>query len=136
MAGAGFVIIFVVAFVGCAIWSMIFLTFAAHYFLTTIIDSSGGHDEVQYPSEAVTDWWWKPIFCTWILGVFVIPVLMVLAPFLAKQPVALFACLGLTLWVLYPIGLLSALYSQNWLLFLHPWSIRFWRKPRPTMVRP
>lgn len=120
MAGAGSIIIFVVALVGCVIWSGIFLTFAAHYFLTTIIDSSGGHDEVHYPSEAIVDWWWKPIFCAWILGALVVPVLMVLAPFLARQPAALFICLGLVLWMLYPIGVLSALYSQNWLFFLHP----------------
>jgi hypothetical protein len=120
MAGAGSVIIFVIALAGCAIWSAIYLTFAAHYFLTTIIDSSGGHDEVHYPSEAVIDWWWKPLFCTWVLGVFIVPVVMVLATFLARQPLAFFICLALALWVLYPIGLLSALYTQNWLLVLHP----------------
>ena len=51
MAGAGFVIIFVVAFAGCAIWTMIYLTFAAHYFLTTIVDSSAGIDEVEFAGD-------------------------------------------------------------------------------------
>ena len=68
MAAAGFIIIFVVAFVGCCMWSMIYLTFAAHYFLVTIIDSASGNDEVHYPNEAIIDWWWKPFFCIWILG--------------------------------------------------------------------
>ena len=120
MAGAGLVIIFMVAFAGCVIWSMIYLTFAAHYFLTTIIDSSGGHDEVHYPKEAVVEWWWKPIFCLWLLGVMIVPVILCLAPFLARQPVALGICLAGVLWVLYPISILSALYTQNWLAVFHP----------------
>ena len=129
MAGAGFVIIFVVAFVGCVIWSLIFLTIAAHYFLTTIIDSSGGHDEVEYPSEAILDWWWKPIFCGWVLGVYVIPVAAGASRrFWPGNPWRLVICLGLALWILYPIGILSALYTQNWLFVLHPGIV--WRMLR------
>jgi hypothetical protein len=125
MGGAGSVILFVCFFVGCAVWSMIYLTFAAHYFLATIIDSSSGQDEVHYPNEGVIDWWWKPLLCLWILGFWVITGSVLLTPLLAFSPTAYLACLGLLLWFMYPPSLMSALFTSNWLFFLHP--VVLWR---------
>jgi hypothetical protein len=122
MGGA---IIFVCAFVACTICSMLYLVFASHYFLVTVIDSSAGHDEVQYPSESVIDWWWKPLFCLWILAFWVVTLAILLTPLLALGPKAYGICLGLLIWFFYPLGVLSALYTSNWLFFLHP--ILLWR---------
>ena len=125
MRGEGFVIIFVCAFVGCAVWSMLFLTFASHYFLATIIDSSAGHDEVHYPSEGVVDWWWKPLFCLWVLFLWFIISAALMLPFTAISAQAYFISVGVFIWLMYPLGILSALYTSNWLFFLHP--VILWR---------
>src|ERR1019366_7234830 len=125
MGGAGFAIIFVAAFVGCAIWSTIYLTFAAHYFLVTIIDSSSGNDEVHFPSEAIIEWWWKPFFCLWVLGFFVISSLIVLLPVLMVEPRVYLIAVALLVWLLFPLGLMSALFTSNWCFFLHP--VLIWR---------
>jgi hypothetical protein len=128
MGGAGFVIIFVAAFVGCLVWSMIYLTFASHYFLTTITETSAGHDEIEYPSEGIMDWWWKPFFCLWILSIWVVPLTVVVGPLLAASPLAFVIGLTICLLVMYPLSLMSALYAQSWFVFLHPEFI--WRLVR------
>src|SRR6516165_10091295 len=117
MGGA---IIFVCAFVACTICSMIYLLFASHYFLVTVIESSTGHDEVNYPKESIIDWWWKPLFCLWILGFWVFTLSILLAPLLALNTKAYGTALGLFIWFLYPLGVLSAQFTTNWLFFVHP----------------
>src|ERR1019366_3571718 len=94
--------------------------FAAHYFITTIIESGSGNDEVHYPSEAIIAWWWKPIFCLWILGFFVISGSIILTPIFLWQPQVYLVVLALWVWLLFPLGLLSALFTSNWFFFLHP----------------
>jgi len=126
--GAGFVILFVVSMVGCGIWSMIFLTFAAHYFLTTVTESGVGIDEIEFPSEGVADWWWKPFFCLWILSIWVVPITVVVGPLLAASPLAFVIGLALFLLTIYPLSMLSALYSQSWFSFMHPELV--WRMVR------
>ena len=117
MGGA---IIFVCAFVACTICSMFFLIFASHYFLVTVIDSSAGHDEVHYPRDSIIEWWWKPLFCLWILGFWVVALSILLTPLLAVSPKSYGICLGLLIGFFYPLGVLSALFTSNWLFFLHP----------------
>ncbi len=129
MAGAGFIIIFVVAFAGCAIWTTIYLTCAAHYFLTTIVDSSAGIDEVEFSGDVgITEWWWKPFLCLWVLGIWVVPVSLVLLPFLAHYPEAYAICWTGLLWLIFPVSLMSALYTQSWIFLVHP--IMLWRMLR------
>jgi hypothetical protein len=129
MAGAGVIIIFVVSLTGCTIWTMIYLTVAAHYFLTTIIDSSAGIDEIDFRGDAgVIDWWWKPILCLWVLGIWIVPISALLLPFLARFPEAYAICWTGLIWLIFPVSLMSALYNQNWLYLLHP--IMLWRMLR------
>jgi hypothetical protein len=129
MAGAGPIIIFVISLAGCAIWTMIYLTVASHYFLTTLIDSSAGIDEVEYGGDVgVIDWWWKPLLCLWVLGIWIIPVSALLLPLLAHNPEAYALCWTGLLWLIFPVSLMSALYKQNWVLLLHP--IMLWRMLR------
>ncbi len=99
---------------------MFWLIFASHYFLVTVIDSSAGHDEVDYPRESLIDWWWKPLFCLWILGFWVVVLSILLTPLLAVSPKSYGICLVLLILFFYPLGVLSALFTSNWLFFLHP----------------
>jgi hypothetical protein len=129
MAGAGFVIIFVVAFAGCAIWTMIYLTVAAHYFLTTIVESSAGIDEVEFTGDVgVIEWWWKPFLCLWVLGTWIVPISVLLLPVLAHSPQAYAICWTGLLWLIFPVSLMSALYTQSWFFLLHP--VMLWRMLR------
>lgn len=128
---AGNAILFMVSFVGLVIWSLIYLLFASHYFLTTLTDSSAGHDEVQYPREGMFDWWWKPIFCVWVLAFWLIPVTVLLAPLAAFSPLAFAIVWFAVLWIVYPMSLMSTLHTGNWFFFLHPvvvWrAVRHWK---------
>ena len=128
MGDAGRILIFMFAMVGCGIWSTLYLTFVAHYFLVTFIDSSAGHAEIQFPREGLLDWWWKPIFCLWLLAFWIVTGGVFLSPFLACNPWAFVVVLALLVWIAYPVSVLSTLFTQNWLFFLHP--IVLWRMLR------
>lgn len=125
MAGAGFIIIFVVAFVGCAIWSALYLIFASHYFITTVTESAAGIDEVPFPSESFLEWWWKPLLCVWVLSAWVIPMAILLSPIAAASPLAFAIVFVSAILFLYPLSMISVLYAQNWFMFMHP--IILWR---------
>jgi hypothetical protein len=128
IAAAGNAILFVVSLVGLTIFSLIYLTCASHYFLTTITESSSGHDEVQYPRESLIEWWWKPIFTVWVLAFWVIPIAAVCAPLATVSPIAALIIFLTVIWLMYPVSLTSALVTQNWFFFLHP--IIAWRMLR------
>jgi hypothetical protein len=129
MGGAGLIIIFVAAFAGFAIWTMIYLTIAAHYFLTTIVDSSAGNDEVEFTGDVgVVEWWWKPFLCLWVLGIWIVPVSAILLPVVAHSAQVYAICWIGLLWLIFPVSLMSALYTQSWLFLLHP--VMLWRMLR------
>lgn len=120
IAAAGNAILFVVSLVGLTIFSLIYLTCASHFFLTTITESSSGHDEVQYPRESLVEWWWKPIFVVWVLAFWVIPTAALCLPLATYSPIAGLIVFVSVIWLMYPLSLTSALVTQNWFFFLHP----------------
>jgi hypothetical protein len=119
VAGGLMAIFFICTLVCWAVWSMIYVFYASHYFLTTLTDSSSGQAEVYYPREGFTDWWWKPILCGWVLLVWLIPATLLLSPLLALSPLAFLIVWSLVLWFAFPMSLASVLYGQNWLVPLH-----------------
>ncbi len=119
VAGGLTAIFFVCTLVVWTVWTGIYGIFAAHYFLVTLTDSSSGQDEAQYPNESVFDWWWKPILCGWVLLMWLIPVTLLLMPLALVSPQAFGIVWALVLWLLFPLGIASALYTQNWLHIIH-----------------
>ena len=119
VAGGLMAIFFICTLVCWAVWSMIYVLYASHYFLTTLTDSSSGHAEVFYPREGFIDWWWKPVLCGWVLLVWLIPATLLLSPLLALSPLAFLIVWSLVLWFAFPMSLASVLYGQNWLVPLH-----------------
>jgi hypothetical protein len=119
VAGGLTAIFFICTLVCWTIWSLIYALYASHYFLTTLTDSSAGQEEVYYPREGLTDWWWKPILCGWVLLVWLVPATLLLSPLLALSPLAFLIVWSLFLWFAFPMSLASVLYGQNWLVFLH-----------------
>jgi hypothetical protein len=124
MAAAGPAILLVAFSVGLGVWSLIYVTFASHYFLCTIIDSTSGNDEVHYPGESIIDWWWKPILCGWVLSFCVLSGAVLMSP-LAFFPLAFGIALAAWVWFLFPLAILSVLFTSNWCFFLHPTLV--WR---------
>ena len=105
MAGAGNVILLVVFAVGLTIWSLLYFTFASHYFLCTIIDSTSGNDEVHYPGESVIEWWWKPILCGWVISFCLLTGSILMSP-LVFSPLAFAIGLAAWVWLLFPLAIL------------------------------
>ena len=69
MGNAGSVIIFMVSLAGCSFITMLSVLYLSHHFLTVLMDSSSGIDEVHWPDgETLLDWWWKPFYTLWIVG--------------------------------------------------------------------
>lgn len=119
MGGALMAIVFVCILVCFALFSVVYLIFASHFFLTTLADSSSGRDEVEYPREFFTDWWWKPILCGWVLFCWLVPSMVVLSPLLAVGPEAYLIVWGAFLWLVFPVSLACSLYAQHWLVLVH-----------------
>lgn len=118
VGAAGNAILLVCSLAALAISSLFFVIFTSHYFLVTVIDSSAGHDEVHYPRETVTDWWWKPIYCAWILVFWVITGAILCVPLAFAGLVPYVVGLVLVLWFMFPLSVLSTLSTQNWLYFI------------------
>ena len=120
MVAGGLIAIFFVCTLACwAVWSLVYVLYASHYFLVTLTDSSSGQDEVYYPREGFLDWWWKPVLCGWVLLVWLIPTTLLLSPLLAFSLRAFLIVWSLVLWIAFPMSLASVLYGQNWLVPLH-----------------
>lgn len=99
--------------------SLAYALVASHYFLTTLTDSSSGRDEVYFPREGITDWWWKPVLCGWVFVAWLIPATLLLLPIAALAPLVYIIVWSLVLWFAYPLSLASSLYAQSWLVLVH-----------------
>ncbi|HZZ79088.1 MAG TPA: hypothetical protein VFE62_11245 [Gemmataceae bacterium] len=120
MVAAGLTAIFFVCTLVCwTIWSLLYSLVASHYFLTTLTDSSSGQAEVNYPREGFMDWWWKPLMCGWVLLFWIVPATLLLLPLLAISTPVYLGVWAMVLWVGFPLSLMSVLYAQHWLHFLH-----------------
>src|SRR5687768_1760034 len=67
IAGAGPAILISCSLALLAIVGFFFVCYFAHSFLTVVIDSAAGVDEIRWPSESITDWLTKPVYMLWVL---------------------------------------------------------------------
>jgi hypothetical protein len=114
----GNTILFFCSIVGMGIVGLYVLGYAAHCFLVVLDQTAWGTDRVTWPDEPVFDWLWKPFFLIWMVGFWVVPVWLLLGwlgPALFQQFPALTlgqALVG-SLWLLFPLSVLSALSSAS-----------------------
>ncbi len=125
VGAAGNAILLICSLGALAISSLLFFLFTSHYFLVTVIDSSAGNEEVHYPSETFTDWWWKPLYCVWILVFWMITGAVLCVPLVFAGLKVYLAGWVLVLWFMYPLSVVSTLHTQNWLYFIEPMIV--WR---------
>src|SRR5262245_17338212 len=120
MVGAvGKLIFFFFTLCSAIIVGLFTLTYAAHCFLTIVVDTAAGNDEVHWPDEPPTDWYGKPIFLLWLLlfPFALLGMVLILAASELDGPLETLALLvGLT-WLFFPLSLWSSLgASSSWMI--------------------
>jgi hypothetical protein len=96
------------------------LTYAAHSFLETSMESAAGSDRIIWPDEPIMDWLWKLWYLLWLLGVWAAP--SGLLYWMGKISLLTFGLsLAGVLWVIIPISLLSAESAVSRLVVFRPW---------------
>lgn len=116
---AGYAIVAVSALAGVGVLGFMFVVYAAHIFLTIVIDSGCGIDELSWPREGIFDWLPKPPYLFWLAFGWLLLFGVVLLPLFLHDWLGFVAGLGLALIVVYPITLLSSLSAKSWVAFLH-----------------
>jgi signal transduction histidine kinase len=103
-----------------------FVSYFAHCFLTVVIDTAAGVDEIRWPDESIVDWLTKPIYVLWIL----LPILFVPCVLLAATGslnVFLLSILVL-LWAVSPVMFISSLAAKSWLSLLYAPFLKRWAR--------
>ena len=113
IAGAGPAILISCSLALMGIVGFFFVCYFAHCFLTVVIDSAAGVDEIRFPSESITDWMTKPIYVLWVL----LPLLFVPSMVIAfgGGAAAFLITLVVLLWLVSPIMFLSSLAAKIWM---------------------
>ncbi|MCI0682407.1 MAG: hypothetical protein L0Y71_09900 [Gemmataceae bacterium] len=126
LEGAGPAIIVSCSLAVLGIVGFFFVSYFAHCFLTVVIDSAAGVDEIRFPSESIVDWMTKPVYLLWV----VLPLLFIPCLTLAfgGGAVAFLVTLLVLLWLVSPIMFLSSLAAKSWMsLFYGPFLKRWAR---------
>ena len=126
MPNAGPAIIVSVCLALLAIVGFFFITYFAHCFLTVVIDSAAGIDEIRWPSEWVHDWLTKPVYLIWVL----VPLLLLSSMVLAftSDSLASGVTLLILLWLAAPVLYLSTLAAKSWLALLYGPFLKRWAR--------
>jgi len=115
-------VIFMPALAGAAILAFVFLTFAAHYYLTVLESTATGAKPVTWMQESLPDKFWKPFYLGGLLVLWLGPAYVIGRTLAVKfgVPQLTFAVpLGVA-WLLYPVSQLSSLAAQSVWIPLHP----------------
>jgi hypothetical protein len=115
-------VIFLPAFAGAAILVFVFVTFAAHYYLTILESTATGAKPVTWMQESLPDKFWKPFYLGGLLVLWLGPAYVIGRTLAAKfgVPQLTFAVpLGVA-WLLYPVSQLSSLAAKSVWVPLHP----------------
>jgi hypothetical protein len=129
-------VIFVPALVGATICGYIFLTFAAHYYLTVLESTAAGAKEVTWIGESLTDMFLKPFYLGWLLCLWLGPAYIIGRSLAASTQLAWvgLAVPVLVAWLLYPVSQLSSLSALSVWVPLHPQAFaRLVQKPAVTL---
>lgn len=124
MGNAGVAIVFVCLYAALGIVGSVVLVYAGHCFCVVVQDTAGGLDEIAWPSESVGDWMVQTVLLAWQALVWLAPVGMVLRgvkpAFVTEEPWLVLLVLGVVLWLMFPLGVLSALSGGSRWAFFKP----------------
>jgi hypothetical protein len=123
VGAAGQTIIAVCTFVALILVGVVLIPYAAHCFLVTLEGTAAGNDDILWPDEPLVDWLWKGVFLLWMVGVWVVPIWLlvdvVLLRLLGLPAVGFFPAMVGVIWLLLPISLLSSLSGTTRWQILH-----------------
>ncbi len=128
-------LIFLPALVGAAICAYVFLTFAAHYYLTVLESTAAGARHVTWIGEGLTDMFTKPFYLGWLLCLWLGPAYVIGRALAGNMqlPWLDLAVPVLVAWLLYPVSQLSSLSASSVWIPLHPQAFaRLAQKPAVT----
>src|SRR5436190_7001563 len=136
---AGNTILFVATLVYTAIVAIYFLAYAAHCFLVVVQDTAAGIDEVAWPDEPISDWVGRAAYLLALVALLLAPAGMLARAlrrvWLPEDPALRFLLLAVPgLWLLFPIGLLSAMSSASSWTILRPAILRQFLRLFPTVA--
>jgi hypothetical protein len=123
IGAAGHLILFFSILVGLILVGLLVFSYAAYSFLVTLTNTAAGCDEVIWPGEPIQDWLFKVWYLGWVLAIWAVPASFVVGAFgLPRGLIVLW--LAVVLWLLFPVGLLSSLSAQTWLVVFRPAIMR------------
>jgi hypothetical protein len=115
-------VIFVPAMTAAAICVFVFLTFAAHYYLTVLEGTAAGAKHLTWFSESIIDNFGKPFYLAWLLCLWLGPAYVIGRSLAAKAGAPWLALVVpvFVAWALYPVSQLSSLAASSVWIPLHP----------------
>src|SRR6516162_9905967 len=126
LSKAGFIAIFLFVSIAVLLVGIYMLIYAAHCFLSVLVGTASGGDEIGWPDDVIVDWLWKSVYLTWLFSVWAVPSFFLVVSFGPDMGPGLTAGLVVGLaWLCYPISLLSAQSSENpWTALVSPEVLR------------
>jgi hypothetical protein len=123
IGAAGHLLLFFSFLIALILVGLLTFSYAAYSFLLILTNTAAGGDEIIWPGDPIQDWLFKVWYLGWVLAVWAVPASLVVGVF--APPRAVFA-LGLLifLWLIFPIGLLSSLSAETWLVVFRPAIVR------------
>src|SRR5262249_47572264 len=124
VGSAGNAILFAVSGLAVITISLYVVGHAAHAFLVAFQETAAGNDEGGWTNAPFLDWLHEMFLILWIAAVWLVPLgLFIRAakpPLLAEHPEVGFLIAGVMLWLLFPVGVLSAMSHGSWWVFFSP----------------
>src|SRR6516165_10063492 len=104
-SAAGAAIFFVLMLAMAMIVGTYVLTYAAHCFVTVVVQTAAGNDEVTWHEGPFLDWLWEAVYMLWLTAIWLGPIALAAKTGAAGNSGALFVAAGLV-WLFFPISLL------------------------------
>lgn len=124
MGNAGVVIVFVCLYAALGIVGSLVLVYASQCFCVVAEDTAAGLDEIKWPSDSVGEWMGRATLLGWQVLVWLAPVGMLLRglkpAFVTEDPWLVVMLFGVVLWLMFPIGVLSAMAGGSRWAFFKP----------------
>lgn len=114
VGAAGNLIIFFCTGVAFALVSLIVLAYSGYSFLTVLVNTAAGNDEVIWPGDPLQDWLFKGWYLMWIAVLCAMPGCLLATVVGWKLLDPQFTLMtGLSIWLCFPVCLLSSLSASS-----------------------
>jgi hypothetical protein len=130
---AGQLMIWFSVLIGETLLGLAVLAYAGYSFLTVLINTSAGNEEVIWPGDPYQDSLFMGFYLAWLAAVWAVPAVLVTS--LIQPPGWLYVVTAASLvWAVFPITVLSSLSGSSRMMLLRPVIIGLWLKHLQTVV--